>query len=236
MAVVGGGDTAMEEALFLTRYATKVTVIHRRDQLRASKIMQERAKKNPEDRVLWNTAVNEVLGDDFVTGLRVENLKTAGRLRRSRSRRSSSRSATSRTPTCSAASSTSTTSATSRSQPGTTRTRVAGVFACGDAMDPDLPPGGDGRRHRLHGRDRRRALARGARRLAAQQRGFPIPLTKERLEQLVARSTDIVVATDRKGIVVYYNDGAKKSLGYSRRRCSAPSSASSTRAWKRRSA
>jgi thioredoxin reductase (NADPH) len=76
MAVVGGGDTAMEEALFLTRYATKVTVIHRRDELRASKIMQERAKRSEKIEFLWNSAVEEVVGDDFVTGLRVKNLKT----------------------------------------------------------------------------------------------------------------------------------------------------------------
>ena len=112
MAVVGGGDTAMEEALFLTRYATKVTVIHRRDQLRASKIMQERAKKNQKIEFVWNSAVDEVLGDEFVTGLRVKNLEDRRAARRSRSRRCSSRSATSRTPSCSAASSSSTTSAT----------------------------------------------------------------------------------------------------------------------------
>jgi thioredoxin reductase (NADPH) len=76
MAVVGGGDTAMEEALFLTRFATKVTVIHRRGELRASKIMQERAKKHDKIDILWHSAVEEVLGDDFVTALRVRNLQT----------------------------------------------------------------------------------------------------------------------------------------------------------------
>ena len=78
LAVVGGGDTAMEEALFLTNFATKVTVIHRRDELRASKVMQERAFKNPKIEFVWDSAVDEVLGaeDKGVTGLRLRNLKT----------------------------------------------------------------------------------------------------------------------------------------------------------------
>ncbi len=76
LAVVGGGDTALEEAQFLTRYATHVNVIHRRDSLRASKIMQERALKNPRISFIWDTAVEEVLGDQAVEGLRLRNLKT----------------------------------------------------------------------------------------------------------------------------------------------------------------
>jgi thioredoxin reductase (NADPH) len=76
MMVVGGGDTAMEEALFLTRYAPKVTVIHRRDRLRASKIMAERALAHDKIEFRWNSAVEEVLGDDFVTGVRIKDLKT----------------------------------------------------------------------------------------------------------------------------------------------------------------
>ena len=76
--VVGGGDTAMEEATFLTRYATKVTVVHRRDTLRASKIMQEKAFKNEKIEFIWNTAVEEILGspETGVTGVRLKNLKT----------------------------------------------------------------------------------------------------------------------------------------------------------------
>jgi thioredoxin reductase (NADPH) len=78
IVVVGGGDTAMEEATFLTRYASRVTVIHRRDQLRASKIMQEKAFKNDKIDFIWDTAVEEVLGtpETGVTGARLRNLKT----------------------------------------------------------------------------------------------------------------------------------------------------------------
>ena len=76
MAVVGGGDTAMEEALFLTRFATKVSVIHRRDELRASKIMQERALAHEKIEFVWNSVVEEVLGDEFVTGVRIADVNT----------------------------------------------------------------------------------------------------------------------------------------------------------------
>ncbi|QVQ50509.1 thioredoxin-disulfide reductase [Spiractinospora alimapuensis] len=76
IAVVGGGDTAMEEATFLTRFAKSVTIIHRRDQLRASKIMQERAFANEKIRFLWDTEVTEVLGDTKVSSLRLRNTNT----------------------------------------------------------------------------------------------------------------------------------------------------------------
>ena len=76
VAVIGGGDTAMEEATFLTRYANHVTVIHRRDTLRASKIMQDRAFKNPKISFIWDTEITEVLGENEVTGLRLHNMKT----------------------------------------------------------------------------------------------------------------------------------------------------------------
>jgi thioredoxin reductase (NADPH) len=76
IAVAGGGDSACEEANFLTRFASKVTMIHRRDQFRASKIMQERVLNNPKIKVLWNTVVDDVLGKDDVTGLKLKNAKT----------------------------------------------------------------------------------------------------------------------------------------------------------------
>ncbi len=78
VVVVGGGDTAMEEALFLTRYASKVTVVHRRDKLRASKIMQDRAMKNPKITFIWNSVVDEVydVNQRKVTGVRLRNVLT----------------------------------------------------------------------------------------------------------------------------------------------------------------
>lgn len=75
--LVGGGDSAMEESIFLTRFASKVTVIHRRDKLRASQIMQDRASKNPKIDWMWNTVVEDVLGDKEVEGVRVKNVKSA---------------------------------------------------------------------------------------------------------------------------------------------------------------
>ena len=69
VAVVGGGDAAMDEGLFTTRFADKVTVIHRRDKLRAGAILQERAFANPKMEFVWNTVVTEILGDDAVTGV-----------------------------------------------------------------------------------------------------------------------------------------------------------------------
>ena len=76
IAVVGGGDSALEEANFLTRFANSVTVIHRRDTLRASKIMQDRALANPKIHFIWDSEVVEVLGEHKVTGLRIRNRKT----------------------------------------------------------------------------------------------------------------------------------------------------------------
>ncbi|NCG23367.1 MAG: thioredoxin-disulfide reductase [Actinobacteria bacterium] len=76
IAVVGGGDSALEEAHFLSRFASKVTVIHRRDELRASKIMQDRAMNNPKIEFLWDSTVVEYLGESSLAGVKVQNLKT----------------------------------------------------------------------------------------------------------------------------------------------------------------
>jgi thioredoxin reductase (NADPH) len=76
IAVIGGGDSAIEEATFLTRFARSVTIVHRRDSLRASKIMQERAMSNRKVRFAWNMQVTEMIGEDRVTGLRLRDVKT----------------------------------------------------------------------------------------------------------------------------------------------------------------
>lgn len=76
VVVVGGGDSALEEGLFLTRYATEVNIIHRRDQLRAGAILQKRARENPKIHFIWDTVVSEILGNGVVNGVRLRNVKT----------------------------------------------------------------------------------------------------------------------------------------------------------------
>ena len=162
IAVVGGGDSAIEEATFLTRFASKVTIIHRRDELRASKIMQERAFANPKIEFLWFNEVREILGDDKLTGVVVENNQTGERTE---------------LPVTGLF-------VAIGHRPNTdlfvdqlamkdngylitdapsARTSVDGVFACGDVQDDVLPAGHHRRRLGLHRRHRRRAVARGQR-------------------------------------------------------------------------
>jgi len=135
MAVVGGGDTAMEEALFLTRFATKVTVIHRRGELRASKVMQERALHHEKIEFAWHSEVDEVLGDEFVTGVRLRDV-------RDQSTRDIEIEALfvaiGHVPTTALFKGQLDMDDASylKTEAGTTRTSIEGVFACGDVADP----------------------------------------------------------------------------------------------------
>jgi thioredoxin reductase (NADPH) len=135
MAVVGGGDTAVEEALFLARYATRVTLIHRRDELRASKIMAERARQNEKIEFAWNSEVDEVLGDEFVTGVRIRDVKSAetrtleiGALFVAIGHEPNTDLVRGQLDTDDVG--------YIRVRPGSTYTTIDGVFACGDATDP----------------------------------------------------------------------------------------------------
>jgi thioredoxin reductase (NADPH) len=134
--VVGGGDTAMEEASYLSKLAAKVTLLHRRDAFRASKIMQHRVLRNPVVEVVWNTEVEEVLGDGKgMTGARVKNVKTgevrtltASGLFVAIGHRPNSElfeDYLEMTP-----------AGYIKTMPGTTRTELEGVFVCGDVADP----------------------------------------------------------------------------------------------------
>jgi len=135
MLVIGGGDTAMEEALFLTRFATKVTVVHRRDELRASKIMRERAKANEKIEFAWNSVVDEILGDEYATGVRLRDVRNGEK-----------REIPAEAVFMAIGHEPNTAFLRGllelddvgyvKVEAGTTRTSVEGVFACGDVMDP----------------------------------------------------------------------------------------------------
>jgi len=132
--VVGGGDSAMEEALFLTKFATKVTVVHRRDALRASKIMAGRAEKHPKIDFLWNSQVVEVLGDEVVTGVRLKDTQTGGE---SEMKTDGVFAAIGHTPNTKVfEGQIELAKGYVVVQPGSTRTSVEGVFAAGDVADP----------------------------------------------------------------------------------------------------
>jgi thioredoxin reductase (NADPH) len=135
IAIVGGGDTAMEEATFLTRFAKSVTVLHRRDSLRASKIMQDKAMKNPKIKFEWNVEVADVLGEKGVEGVKLKNLKDG-----------STKDlavtglfiAIGHEPNTSLFKNQLETNDAGYllTQPGTAKTTIAGVFAAGDVADP----------------------------------------------------------------------------------------------------
>jgi thioredoxin reductase (NADPH) len=136
IVVVGGGDTAMEEATFLTKFASKVTVIHRRDELRASKIMQQRAMANPKIDFAWNSVVTEILGtrDGGVTGVVLEDTTTGDR--RTLAAQGAFLAIGHRPNTGVFAGALETNdSGYIITVPGTTRTSVEGVWACGDVQD-----------------------------------------------------------------------------------------------------
>jgi thioredoxin reductase (NADPH) len=134
IAVVGGGDSALEEAMFLTKFASKVTLIHRRDTLRASKIMQDRARANPKLEFLWNSVVVDLVGDQALEGAVVENLVTGER---------STMGVTGLFVAIGHSPNTDLfkgildmeDSGYLITEPGSTATNIAGVFACGDVQD-----------------------------------------------------------------------------------------------------
>ncbi|MDH3499876.1 MAG: thioredoxin-disulfide reductase [Acidimicrobiia bacterium] len=134
IAVVGGGDSAMEEALFLTKFASKVTIIHRRDEFRASKIMVRRALDHPKIEVIWDTVVEEVLGDGSVSALKLHNVKTD---ERSDFLVDGLFVAIGHTPNTSVFKGQIDLDDAGYilTEPGTTRTSVEGVFAGGDVVD-----------------------------------------------------------------------------------------------------
>lgn len=135
IAVAGGGDTALEEALFLTRFATRVYVIHRRDRLRASRIMQERALAHEKIEFVWNATIDEVLGKDFVEGVRVRDIHS-GEPRVLQVEALFV--AIGHQPNTQIVSGQLGLDPVGylKVEPGSARTAVEGVFACGDAMDP----------------------------------------------------------------------------------------------------
>jgi thioredoxin reductase (NADPH) len=134
IAVVGGGDSAIEEATFLTKFAEKVTIIHRRDEFRASKIMQERALANPKIEILWNHTVTDIHGDATLTGIEVTNtvdgsvstLPVTGLFI-----------AIGHRPNTDLFAGVLDMDETGYlvTEPGSTRTNIEGVFACGDVQD-----------------------------------------------------------------------------------------------------
>jgi thioredoxin reductase (NADPH) len=135
LAVIGGGDSAMEEATYLTKFAREVVIIHRRDTFRASPIMAERALRNPKIRVEWNTTVTDVLGDDFITGLRLQNTVTGEESEMEAGGLFLAIGHTPNTGFLRGIVDLDDAGYVVPAEPGRTRTSVEGVFAAGDVMD-----------------------------------------------------------------------------------------------------
>ncbi len=167
MVVVGGGNTAVEEAIFLTNFAKRVTVVHRRDHFRAEKILQERLFKNPKIEVIWDNALDESSARQnrsSVTGVRLKNVKT-GKI--------TERAADGVFIAIGHAPATELFKGQLEMKPSgylhhalriRPRPSIPGVFAAGDVKDEVYPPGGDGGGHGLHGGARGRTLPGRARR------------------------------------------------------------------------
>ncbi|MUN37901.1 thioredoxin-disulfide reductase [Actinomadura litoris] len=134
IAVVGGGDTAMEEAIFLTKFARSVTVIHRRNELRASKIMQERAFANEKIKFLWDSEVVEIHGDDRITGVQTRDVRTGEQSRLEVTGLFIAIGHDPRSELFAGQLETDTDGYLLVDAP-TTKTKIPGVFACGDVVD-----------------------------------------------------------------------------------------------------
>ncbi len=158
IAVIGGGDSAMEEATFLTRFARSVTIVHRRGELRASKIMQDRALANQKIKFAWDSEVAEVLGSDRVTGLRLRNVRTGEESTLPVTGMFVAIGHDPRSELFADQLETDPDGYLLVDSPST-RTAIDGVFACRRRRGPHLPAGGDGGRHWLRGRAGRRAVA-----------------------------------------------------------------------------
>jgi thioredoxin reductase (NADPH) len=135
ICVIGGGDTCLEEANFLTRFAKKVTIIHRRNEFRASKAMQEKVFKNPKINIIWDSVVEDVLGQDAVTGVKIKNIKTNEILDLSVTGMFT---AIGHVPASSFLKGHLDMDEAGylKIKPGTTQTSIPGVFAAGDVADP----------------------------------------------------------------------------------------------------